>query len=238
MQTNCLFESMKYGYRVKEALEKKAIKPADFAKLLGLSSQDVNSIINRGSRPRDAETRKAIADILEVSLEWLDTGDISTTNPIPSQNIVAVDNGKNKSDTHRNILRYDIKLSAGSGTAEWLVRTNDDDPIYFRKGWFKARHLHSESLRGMYVRGDSMEPYLFNNDTVLIDIEDIEITDGEVYALIFKDKFYVKELQNTDGEISIISKNKKYKPMQTDKGEASKYSNYFQVLGHVVWRGG
>lgn len=228
---------MNLGGRLKKRRLETGLSQSEIAEKIGIQQGTIGLIERRDQK--STEHAPKIAEILGVRLEWLLTGEEPmTASIIPTQNIVAVDIGDDKSNTHNNILRYDVKLSAGGGTAEWIVRENDDDPIFFRKGWFKARRLYADNLRGMYVRGDSMEPYLFNHDTVIIDVEDTDIIDGETYAVIFKDRFYVKELRGVDGEISIISKNDKYPPMQTDKAEAADYNNYFQVLGHVVWRGG
>lgn len=195
---------------------------------------------------------KEIAERTGVSEEWLVLGkgkpfpdenhdyrdEVSVVEQTPKKSIAGVIGQYDEaSDTHIEIERYDVQLAAGTGTAVWIVRKKNDDPILFRKGWYKARRLNPENLRGMYVRGDSMEPYLFNRDTVLIDISDTEISDGEVYAIVFKNRFYVKELRAIEGGIRIISRNEKYEPMEMlDKDWQDERD--FQVLGHVVWRGG
>lgn len=231
---------MALGFRVRERRKELGLTIKDLAKKAGV---DAGVLGNTERRDQDKSDHTVeLAKALDVRAEWLLTGEDpmceESASLIPDQNVIAVDDGRDHSDTHDQVQRYDIKLSAGSGTAEWTVRENDDDPIYFRKGWFKARRLNPDVLKAMYVRGDSMERYLFNYDTVFIDITDVEVVDGEIYAIVFKDKFYVKELQSLDGEVNIISHNPKYPPMQTDLSEAGSYNNYFQVLGRVVWRGG
>ncbi|MBS9780933.1 MAG: helix-turn-helix transcriptional regulator [Gammaproteobacteria bacterium] len=227
---------MKLGERVKQKRLELGLTRPDLCKLTGMPHP---SLVALEDRPQSSSKFiNELANALNVSVEWLLAGITSTDRLIPQGSTVAVLDDGDHSTTHHQIPIYDIRLSAGNGNAVWVTREQKDDPLYFRKGWFKARHLKPDTLKGLYVRGDSMEPYLFHYDTVLIDIDDTEITDGEVYALIFKDKFYVKELQNIDGEVSIISRNDKYPQMKTQKGEESEYGNYFQVLGKVVWRGG
>ena len=158
----------------------------------------------------------------------------------PDQKIVSVlDANHPPTSTHQRSLRYDVKLAAGNGkgTADWIVREKDDDPIYFRNGWFRARHLDADNLRGMYVRGNSMEPYLYDHDTVIIDVQDTDIADGEVYAIVFKNKFYVKELRQFEEGVRIISRNESYEPMEALSAEV-KDERDFKVLGRVIWRGG
>lgn len=157
---------------------------------------------------------------------------------IPEQKHIAqLDEDHPPTETHHRIQRFDVRLSAGNGNAEWVVREKDDDPLYFRKHWFVARHLDENNLRAMYVSGDSMEPYLYDKDTVIIDITETDISDGDVYAILFKGKFYVKELRNFEDGVKIISRNPEYETMKATP-ENCKQSTDFQVLGRVVWRGG
>jgi len=157
---------------------------------------------------------------------------------VPEQrHVAALDEERPPTATHIRIMRYDAIASAGSGNADWVIRENDDDPLYFRKNWFKARFLDPDNLRAMYVRGDSMEPYLYNHDTIIVDASDTEILDGDVYAIMYRKRRYVKELRNHVDGVSIISRNEKYAPMLV-KFEDMKNEQDFCVLGKVVWRGG
>ncbi len=204
---------MNLGLRIKQRRNELGLTQEQLAQKAGVSQGIIATLETRNSKKSNYSN--SIANALGVTHEWLSEGITPKENLIPQGNTVAVLGDNDYSQTHQQISMYDIRLSAGGGNA-----------------------VNPNNLKGMYVRGDSMEPYLFNHDTVLIDIDDTEIADGEVYALIFKDKFYVKELQNIDGEINIISCNDKYPSMHTQKDEADSYGNYFQVLGKVVWRGG
>jgi len=195
-----------------------------------------------------------MAEVLGVDIYTLEHGDAqiffdvnkeddyrnepSVLEQMPNKSVVGViEQYEGSNDTHIEIERYDVQLAAGTGTAVWIVRKKNDDPILFRKGWYKARRLNPENLRGMYVRGDSMEPYLYDHDTVLIDVTDTEIADGEVYAIVFKNRFYVKELRTMEGGVRIISRNDAYEPMEAPDADWQDARD-FQVLGRVVWRGG
>ena len=218
------------------------MQPSELATALNTSPQNITNWSARGISKKGA---MQASQLLGVDANYILTGEsgieaLPTRPLIPTQKTVGVLDPKNPpTSTHRRIIRYEVRLAAGEGkgTADWIVRENDDDPIYFRNGWFRARHLDEENLRGMYVRGDSMEPYLFNHDTVIIDVADTEISDGEVYAIVFKNRFYVKELRLMEGGVRIISHNEKYEAMEA-LDEDCKEEHDFQVLGRVVWRGG
>ena len=203
--------------------------------------------------------RNRISVIVEktgVSEEWLVLGrgepfqknaalsiavgkDADHANLIPPQQTVQIlPKGVHPTDTHQRIEIYDVRLAAGpegkGSTVEWIVRP-EDDPLYFRHGWFKARRLTAGNLRAMYVRGDSMEPYLCNHDTIIIDTTDTELSDGEVYAIAYNGHMLVKELRATPDGVRIISRNPAYDPIEYQGGEGSPD---FQILGRIVWRGG
>lgn len=234
---------MSLADNVKFLRERLGMTQAELGEKLGKGQTTIQKIeTGQTLRPRFIQE---MADVLGVDVFTLEHGDATQIEEqpislIPSQKIVSIMDLKNPPmATHRRIIRYEVKLAAGEGkgTADWIVRENDDDPIYFRNGWFKARRLNEEYLRGMYIRGDSMEPYLYNHDTVIIDVSDTEISDGEVYAIVFKNRFYVKELRLMEGGVRIISRNKKYEPMEALDADWRDERD-FQVLGRVIWRGG
>lgn len=221
------------------------MQPGELAIALNTSPQNVTNWSSRGISKQGA---MLASEKLNINMAYIlfGTGDPFPEAPyhgeesalaqIPAQSAVGII-GQHREDTHIEIPRYDVRLSAGEGTAVWIVRERDNDPILFRKGWYKARRLNPEHLRGMYVRGDSMEPYLYDYDTVLIDITDTQIADGEVYAIVFQNRFYVKELRGMEGGVRIISRNEKYAPMEA-LDDNWRDERDFQVLGRVVWRGG
>lgn len=67
--------------RVRFAREKKGLKPSELAEQAGLSHSGIN-LIEAGTRKHlRVETLAAIACVLEVSMEWLVTGNADQTGP-------------------------------------------------------------------------------------------------------------------------------------------------------------
>lgn len=226
-----------FQQRLNDRMKALNIKAVDIVNNTSASKASVSQWVNGISAP-SAVKGAELASFLQCNLLWLLEGEGEQKAPlIPEQTHVAIlEDHKNNEETHLEIKRYDIRLSAGAGNAAWIVREKDDDPLLFRRGWFRARNLNPNRLKGLYVRGDSMEPYLYGNDTVIIDVDDTEIEDGEVYAIIFKNKFYVKELRNFENGVRIISRNPSYEMMEAKAEDLT--ADDFQVLGKVVWRGG
>ena len=139
---------------------------------------------------------------------------------VPQSTIAQIETGRNKST--KRIIE--------------LAEALDTTPNYllFRESWLQRKGLNESSLKAMYVRGESMEPLLYDMDTVLLDINDIEIVDGSVYAIIFKNRLYIKELRNSEDGVDIISYHRDYETMHVTQ----ETYDHFKVLGKMVWRGG
>lgn len=225
-QENIEIKHAEFAERLNKARANKNMELTNLSEQTGISYEMVRRYTLGIARPR-TEGMEKLAAALDVSAAWLQFGE----SMMPPAGIVAdLADYRSESDTHWPIDMYDVKLSAGTGNCEWIMRK--DEPLYFRQAWFKARRLSRADLRGMYVRGDSMEPVLKNWDTVIIDTADTEPTDGEIYAVIYKDKFYIKTVRNVADGIDLISYNPDYPPIEVREAER------FQCLGRMVWRGG
>ena len=66
-------------------------------------------------------------------------------------------------------------------------------------------------LAASEIRGDSMEPTIFNGDTVICD--DLGYQEDGIYAIIFEGQGFVKRLQRVAGGVRIISDNQAYEAM-------------------------
>lgn len=121
-----------------------------------------------------------------------------------------------------NIPVYEQAFSAGKGQ-ELPDSAEIIDYVTLPANLKKYRNNMSAS----YVRGDSMEPTLFDNDIILYDTFGYDGTDG-IYAVNYKGSAFVKRLQRAKDFVRIISDNKKYSEM-TESGE----SDDFRVVGKV-----
>ena len=74
----------------------------------------------------------------------------------------------------------------------------------------KTKRLEGH-LAASKIRGDSMEPTIFNGDTVICD--DLGYQEDGIYAIIFEGQGFVKRLQRVAGGVRIISDNQAYEAM-------------------------
>lgn len=127
---------------------------------------------------------------------------------------------------------YRIEVSAGPGSA-----INDDKPtryLAFRHKWLRFRHLKPDNLALVFARGDSMEPTIHDNNTVMIDTSQTELVDGSIYVIRTDNHLVVKRVQKLINKgVLLLSDNKEYKEQMLEASEA----NDLAVIGRVVWIG-
>lgn len=129
-------------------------------------------------------------------------------------------------DEKANLLKIpliDQKLSAGYGQ---FVPDKDEitDYIMLPKDYLQC----GKDYAAVYVRGDSMEPTLFDNDIIICSLNGYDGSD-EIYAIIDDGKGYVKRLQKEENGISIISDNARYKT----RFKSAENTDDFKIIGKV-----
>lgn len=123
---------------------------------------------------------------------------------------------------------FDIEAAAGRGSyAGDIIQI-----VGLEKMWLRKEYGTTDSLEGIRVSGDSMEPTLFDGDVVLVDRNDFVPKDG-VYVLRIEENLFVKRLMRLPNQIEVISDNPSY----------SKYTinlknppTNFQVIGRVLMK--
>jgi phage repressor protein C with HTH and peptisase S24 domain len=124
------------------------------------------------------------------------------------------------------------RLAAGSGSFE----TNGEihQRFAFRNDFLSRRGNPSEMVL-MRVMGDSMEPEIKNNDTVLIDQSQTLPGPGQVFAVGIEDMVYLKMVDSLPGKIILKSFNSAFPPIEVDaRGDLV---TGVRIIGHVVWVG-
>lgn len=124
---------------------------------------------------------------------------------------------------------YRIQVSAGHG-ANPLA---DEEPcrhLAFRRKWLKWRGFSEKDLAIVWAKGDSMEPTINNNDTLVVHLGRTVPQDGHIYIFRSGEELFVKRYQSMPGFWRLISDNKTYSYMDIKKEE----QHQFQVIGQVV----
>jgi len=132
------------------------------------------------------------------------------------------------------VPRVAVSLSAGNG--HLVDQEQHLPPLAFRREWLDSKCVTSKkNLRVLDVSGDSMEPYLQDQDVVLIDTGQTDIKDNGVYAIAYGSELRIKRLSKRfDGGLKIRSDN----PVYPDEELTSEQAGYIRVIGKMLWRGG
>lgn len=123
--------------------------------------------------------------------------------------------------------RFDILAAAGGGSpmGEEVITGY----LGFTKEWVRAQQLMVEKIAVIEVNGDSMEPTLYDGDTVLLDLSPPEPRDGDIFTLRRGDELLVKRLRRQEAGWLIVSDNIDY-PVESVDDSVS-------LVGRVVWVG-
>lgn len=129
------------------------------------------------------------------------------------------------------VRRVRIKLSAG--VIGWAVECHQDEapPLFFRREWFESRGFRPDQLVAVKIEGRSMEPGLYEGDTIVINKGDTAIVDGEVFAVNYEGELVIKRLRRDSGEWFLSSDN----PDKRRYGD-KRCGESVEILGRVVYK--
>ncbi|MCG7200875.1 helix-turn-helix transcriptional regulator [Marinobacter pelagius] len=161
-----------------------------------------------------------IAEANGVPLEWLATGKKPTKTDSQFEDEFAL------------IPGYNVQVAAGHGSL-----AGDESPtreLAFRRKWLRFRGLHEQDLALVFAKGDSMEPTISDNETVMVDTSEKKLRDGHIYVIRNGDHLLVKRVQTlwNDG-VQLLSDNKEYPPQEIERSNLEN----MEVIGRVVWVG-
>ncbi|MDL2004987.1 XRE family transcriptional regulator [Vibrio parahaemolyticus] len=139
------------------------------------------------------------------------------------------DMGKILADEFALIPGYRIQVSAGHGA----LNPDQLEPtryLAFRRKWLTYRGFKEGDLAIVWAKGDSMEPTIHNNDTLVVHLGRNKPSDGHIYIFRNGDELFVKRYQSMLGTWRLISDNSFYSALDIPKEE----QHQFEVVGQVV----
>lgn len=216
---------------------------AQLARVLDETDQTINNWKNRGISSKGlVKAQKHIG----CSATWLSTGEgamqaqSADTPPAlsPGSNIIAFAPGDELPEDFVLVPVYRVEFAAGAGQAAYDF-VEEGDPVAYRVTWLRHIGVNHKHVKRVTVSGDSMEPLLYDGDSVLIDISDNDperIIDGKVYAIRYGQDLRIKRLsRRLDGTLILRSENKAYEPEEIPPTIAAEN---ITILGRVRDRSG
>jgi phage repressor protein C with HTH and peptisase S24 domain len=187
--------------RLKHARALKGWTQTQLAVASGVSQGTIGNI-ESGARQALASL-VPIAEALGINYKWLAHNEGSMLTAERPEPVYLVNNPEFPA-----VRRVKLRLRAG--VTGFAVDSDEDDeaaPIVFRREWFDRNGYKPEKLLAVRVRGNSMEPGLFDGDTVVINTAKTEPIDGAVFAVNYEGESVIKRLVRDGGQWWLSSDN-------------------------------
>lgn len=249
-------ERVDLGQKLQQALDSGVMDAAALARECGVTRQAVYGWLKTGRVAK--EHLPIFARLSGKPLEWWLNSDVSFTkdeftqsssagayNPPPTAKTltgvsvrpIVTYESLEELPTESTVLvtRIDVELSAGNGKETWHIE--EKEPLPFQADYIRRLDAKPKNLVAVKVHGDSMEPRLFDDDTVIVDKADTRVpANGGVFALVYAGELLVKRLfRLPDGALKVVSDNQgRYEPITVNSDQVE----HISVIGRVKYRSG
>lgn len=135
------------------------------------------------------------------------------------------------------IPRYDVFLAAGSGSL------NDEstpvEHLAFSKAWLTRMKIEPGMAALLSVKGESMQPSLFEGDLVLVDRNRFAVQSGKLYAFVDgNDGARVKRLRLFGSAGLVIQSDNPSNEFADEERSGQDMQDVLDnIIGEVVWSG-
>jgi len=227
---NLLSDRLRYIYEQTPGLEGE-LGQIDLVKASGASKSVVNQWITGKIKSMDIKYALNIERELGYSHIWLMTGDgdpkhaplFGAKGLIPVQVMESMDTVP--------VKRVNLRLRAGVNRVEQEPDMTDGGVLQMPKNVIEEHRLNQDALVAMTVRGCSMEPMLFEDDVVVIDMSDNRPISRELYAVMFDGEACIKQLWHRGGQWYLHSLHPEHGPVNVRSGDLN-------IIGRVVYQPG
>lgn len=230
--------------RLKYAMEQLNLSQTDVAKVSGCSQATIFKILD--GQTRESRKTGAIARGLNLSLPWLENGDMPATVTSIDRNheksakslvldpVSAWDNNTPLGDDEVEIpLFKQVEISAGNGRT--AVQAEYGRVLRFSLATLRQCGVDPANALCASVTGRSQEPLILNGATVGIDRGMTRIISDHLYAIEQDGALRIKFLERLDGGgLKLVSYNRAEHPDETYTFDQF-MEQQMKVLGRVFW---
>ncbi|RYF29810.1 MAG: hypothetical protein EOO23_06575 [Comamonadaceae bacterium] len=214
---------------------------SDLAREIGVKPQAIQYLLEPKNGATGSKHIAAIAEALDVSAGWLSNGagDAPPVQFPEGKAIVALHDEDPLPHDAVLIRESRVRFAGGNGhiTPEY-EEIEDSQPATYRRSWFTREGMNPAKVRRFQVTGHSMEPFLFDTDTVLVNMAETDVRDGKVYALRYGDELRVKRCyRKLDGSLILHSDNPDHKP-RDEEISPSQVNEHITIIGRVREKAG
>ena len=200
--------------RLRAAREAKGLKKGKFASAVGVS----NATITDWEKGADAGGIKDITganlmkvcQVLEVDANWLLHGRSATKvgdliRLLPGAIPVRVTEPDDPELTQ--IMKVRLRVQAGITGFQVEPEHYDGETQGVPTKWVQREGFSREALLAIVVKGESMEPALYEGDTIVVNTHDTKLVDGAVYVVNYEGEAVVKRMIRDAGQWWLASDN-------------------------------
>jgi phage repressor protein C with HTH and peptisase S24 domain len=175
----------------------------------GASKSVVNQWLTGKIKSIDIRYALNIERELGFSHIWLMTGEGEPHQaPLHGlKNALPVRAAANDDTDFVQIRMVKLRLSAGITGFRTEPEGRDGGMLGMRRSWIERNQLQADHLIAILVKGESMEPSLYEDDIVIINTKDTKAVDGAVYAFNYEGEAVVKRLTRDAGQWWLTSDN-------------------------------
>ena len=105
------------------------------------------------------------------------------------------------------IMKVRLKVQAGVTGFQTEPDHYEGETLGVPTVWLQREGLRAESLISIPVRGDSMEPSLYDGDSIVVNTADKNIVSGSVYVVNYEGEAIVKRMLRDAGQWWLVSDN-------------------------------
>lgn len=211
---------MSLSKRIRLLRQERKLTQQQLAEFFGINKASVAEWESGRTAPAN-DRMGQLAEILGTTVDYLLRGSDS-----------AESFGQSSSGEAYLAIRH-VKFKLAAGVSGYTIEYDNTDigPLYFRADWLQKRGLKPDRLMALKISGASMEPGLYDGDTVVVNLAETSPVDGIVFAANYEGECVVKRLKRDAGRWWLASDNQD-KRFYPDK----LCDENVQIIGRIVHR--
>lgn len=208
--------------------------PYELQKHVGVPQPTIHRILTGESTDPRTKTLQPLADYFKVSVADLRDRDLQAerSHGLKSGSFARVLVAGEDDESVVHIKKVKLRLSAGIMGFQAESESYDGMTLTVPSIWIERRGYVPEKLVAIRVRGESMEPTLYEDDLVIINTADTKLIDGQVYAVNYEGEAVIKRLTRDAGRWWLTSDNSDQRKYHRKSCEG----NECIIVGRVVKR--
>jgi transcriptional regulator with XRE-family HTH domain len=240
MNAKAVVPTTEQWQRLREARRRAGITQQRVADWFGLSREAISLWETPDARRRTRPSAEQLArfaretgapledyllnDRAPLNAVWLSAGEGGGIRPLGPED--------QASDEEVRIPESRVKFSGGPGHLMSYEVADDREPAFYRRSWFQKERINPKKTMRFRVTGRSMEPLLYPDDSILVNLEETQVREGLVYVFRQGDELKVKKLiPKSDGSLVLRSINRDEYP--DDVVPADQVAELITVIGRV-----